>query len=83
VVYDQYGPVQATITVTGRRITNVSISAPMGDPRSADINSQAVPILQSETLQAQNANVNTVSGATETSDAYAQSLQAAVAQANL
>jgi len=38
----------------------------------------AEPLLQSQTLQAQNANINGVSGATFTSQAYVQSLQAAL-----
>jgi uncharacterized protein with FMN-binding domain len=50
---------------------------------SAAINSQAIPILKNETLQAQGANVNTVSGATYTSQAYIQSLQSATRQAGL
>jgi uncharacterized protein with FMN-binding domain len=83
VVDDRYGGVQATITVQGKRITAVSIAAPMNDPRSASINQQAVPLLQSETLQAQSANINLVSGATETSDAYLQSLQGALDQARI
>ncbi|HLJ66131.1 MAG TPA: FMN-binding protein [Chloroflexota bacterium] len=82
-VSDQYGAVQATITVAGKKITTVSITAPQNDPRSASINSQAVPMLVSETLQAQSANVNTISGATETSNAYAQSLQSALQQAGI
>lgn len=82
-VYDQYGAVQATITVSGKRITAVSITAPQNDPRSASINAQAVPLLRSETLQAQSAQVNLVSGATETSQAYIQSLQSAMSSAGL
>lgn len=81
VISERYGDVQASITVVGGRITDVTVSAPMDDPRSANINTQADPLLRSETLSAQNANVNTVSGATFTSQAYQQSLQAAVAQA--
>lgn len=83
VVYDQYGAVEATITVTGRKITTVSISAPMNDPRSAGINQQAVPLLQSETLTAQSAAINGVSGATETTQSYVQSLQSALDRAHL
>ncbi|HZU12534.1 MAG TPA: FMN-binding protein [Chloroflexota bacterium] len=82
-VADRYGAVQATITVKGKKITGVSISAPEGDPRSASINQQAVPMLQSETLQAQSATINVISGATETSDAYIQSLQGALKNARL
>lgn len=77
VVYDDFGAVQATITVANKKIVDVTATTP-SDGVSTDINSQAVPILRSETLTSQTANVNTVSGATETSSAYAQSLQAAI-----
>lgn len=80
-VNDPFGGVQATISIAGQKITNVVISAPMDNPRSASINQQAIPFLRSETLQVQSAQVNTVSGATYTSQAYAQSLQAALNQA--
>lgn len=81
VVNGPFGAVQATITLSGKKITNVAISAPQDNPRSAGINQQAVPYLQSETLQAQSAQINGVSGATITSQAYAQSLQGALTQA--
>jgi uncharacterized protein with FMN-binding domain len=83
VVYDQFGGVQATVTVRGKKIMAVQIAAPMNDPRSASINSQAVPLLRSETLQAQSAAINLVSGATLTSEAYQQSLQAALSRAGI
>jgi uncharacterized protein with FMN-binding domain len=81
VVNQPFGAVQASITVSGKKITNVVISAPQDNPRSASINQQAVPLLRTETLQTQSAQINTVSGATLTSDAYTQSLQAALDQA--
>jgi uncharacterized protein with FMN-binding domain len=81
VVSDPFGGVQAMVTVTGKKITDVAISAPQDNPRSASINQQAVPLLRSETLQAQSAQINTVSGATYTSQAYTQSLQAALDKA--
>src|SRR5947209_15050629 len=80
VIAYQFGTVQATVTVSGKKITDVSIAANGNEQRSQDINSQAAPYLRSETLQAQSANVNIVSGATLTSQAYAQSLQAALQQ---
>ena len=80
---NQYGTVQATLVVTGNKITNVIISAPRDNPRSASINSYAVPTLVSETLQAQSAQVNAVSGATYTSESYIGSLQSALAAAHL
>ena len=82
-VSEQFGVVQAAITVSGKKITDVTISAPMDDGHSAAVNSQAIPILTSETLQAQSANINEVSGATVTSAAYIQSLQAALKSAGL
>lgn len=45
------------------------------------INNQAMPMLRSEAIQAQSANVDTVSGATMTSEAFIQSLQSALDQA--
>lgn len=80
-VKQPYGAVQAAVTIKSGKIATVSISAPQDNSRSASINSQAVPLLRQETLQAQNANVNAISGATFTSQAYVQSLQGALAQA--
>jgi uncharacterized protein with FMN-binding domain len=80
---NQFGTVQATLVVTGNKITDVIITAPQDNGRSAYINSQAIPILRSETLQAQSANINMVSGATYTSESYLGSLQAALAAAHL
>lgn len=80
---NRYGTVQATLMVTGNKITNVIIAAPRDNARSAYINSYAVPILVSETLQARSANIDAVSGATYTSESYISSLQAALAAAHL
>jgi uncharacterized protein with FMN-binding domain len=78
----RYGDIQVRITVAGGRITNISIpeeSSP--DGRSQSINDQATPILTSEALAAQGLNFDVVSGATFTSDAFAQALQSALAKA--
>jgi uncharacterized protein with FMN-binding domain len=56
---------------------------PTDRPRSAEINAQAGPLLRQEVLQAQSAKINVVSGATYTSEAFAQSLQVAIQRANL
>ena len=79
----QWGPVQVTITVTGKRLTDVQATAPTERERSAFINQQALPLLRQEALQAQSATINEISGATLTSDAYAASLQAALQQAGI
>ena len=75
----QYGPVQVQITLTNGRIVRAdAIDYPQGSSRDQAINSQAIPQLDQETLQAQSAQIDTVSGATYTSDGYRQSLQSAL-----
>jgi uncharacterized protein with FMN-binding domain len=74
-----YGTLELKVTVTGSKITAVQPAIDDAfDPRSAQINSYAEPLLQSQTLAAQSANIDGVSGATFTSQAYVQSLQAAL-----
>jgi uncharacterized protein with FMN-binding domain len=88
---DRWGSLQVTIvvrkttTVTGtkkkvsRRVTAVSVPTyPNHTDRSVYINQNALPILKSEALSAQSAKINMVSGATDTSYAFEQSLQAAI-----
>jgi len=76
--------VQVTVTVTDGKITDVAVPVyPSGNGKDQEINAYALPILRQETLSAQNANVDTVSGATVTSDGYLQSLQSALDAANL
>lgn len=83
-VQTQYGTVQVRVTVQGTRIINVSfLQLTSQDGRSADINSQAAPLLVQETLSAQSSNIDTISGATYTSEGYLQSLQNALDQAGL
>lgn len=79
----QWGPVQVTIVVKGKKITDVQASAPTERARSAFINEQAIPMLKQEVLQAQSANIDLISGATMTSEAYDMSLQAALKKAHL
>ena len=84
VAQTRWGPVQVTITVNNGKITNVSVPIyPNGNGRDQEINANALPILQQETVSAQSAHINTVSGATVTSDGYVQSLQAALDAAHL
>ncbi|HEX6506993.1 MAG TPA: ferric reductase-like transmembrane domain-containing protein [Chloroflexota bacterium] len=82
-VQTQYGPVQVTITASGKKITSVAVAISPQDPRSQSIETGAIPMLKQETLQAQSANINTVSGATVVSDAYIQSLQSALSRAGI
>ncbi|MEU0535810.1 FMN-binding protein [Amycolatopsis tolypomycina] len=79
----RYGPVQVRITIAGGRITAAdAIDYPQESGRDVRINSAAVPELNQETLQAQSAQIDTVSGATYTSEGYQQSLQSAIDQAH-
>jgi uncharacterized protein with FMN-binding domain len=78
----QHGPVQVSIVVKTKKIVNVKASiSPNEDGRSPFLQSRAVPLLKQEVLTAQSAKINEVSGATETSDAYIQSLQSAIKKA--
>lgn len=79
----RWGPVRATIKVKGKKIASVSIATSPENERSQFIDDQAVPDLRTETLQAQSAQIDEVSGATMTSDAYIESLQAAIKKAHL
>ncbi len=75
----RYGPVQVRITVAGGRITDAqAVEYPQESGRDVRINSAAVPALNEEALQAQSAQIDTVSGATYTSEGYQQSLQSAI-----
>lgn len=68
------GPVQVQVTFAGDRITAVKMLQQPNHPQTT----AAVPQLVAETLEAQSADVDTVSGATITSDGYKESLQAAI-----
>ena len=78
----QHGPMQVQLVLTGERITKVNVLQRTDDGQeSIQINSFAIPKLTSETLTAQSARIDAVSGATYTSQGYIQSLQSALDQA--
>ncbi len=80
----RYGIVQVQVTVAGKKITNVAfVQLTAFDDRSQRINSDAAPILLQETLSAQSAQIDSVSGASYTSQGYDQSLQSALDQAGI
>jgi uncharacterized protein with FMN-binding domain len=79
-----YGPVQVQITVKSRKITAVNvIQYPNGTSRDAQINAFAIPELTQETLTANSATIDMVSGATYTSNGYISSLQSALDKAGI
>ncbi|GEB44890.1 uncharacterized protein with FMN-binding domain [Microbacterium sp. AG157] len=78
----RFGPVQVQITVSGGAITDVQVPQyPSESGRDQQINSRALPVLVKETVQAQSAEVDMVSGATYTSTGYRTSLQSALDRA--
>jgi uncharacterized protein with FMN-binding domain len=80
----RWGPVQVSITVTDGKITAVDVPQyPTGNGKDRQINASALPILTKETISAQSADIDMVSGATVTSEGYVQSLQSALDQAGL
>jgi uncharacterized protein with FMN-binding domain len=82
-VSTRYGDVEVQVTIASGKITQVvAVTLPSGG-RSGQISSSAAPRLASEALSAQSATIDVVSGATYTSEAYAQSLQAALDQAGI
>jgi uncharacterized protein with FMN-binding domain len=79
-----YGNVQVKAVISGGKIADVQfLQYPNTHSTSVYINSQAMPYLRQEAIQAQSANVDIVSGATDTSMAFQQSLAAALAQAKI
>jgi uncharacterized protein with FMN-binding domain len=82
-VQTRFGTVQVQVTIQNGKITEVTpLQLTDAERKSAQISSRAAPVLRSEVLQAQSANVQTIGGATVTSDAYLTSLQAALDAAN-
>ncbi|GAA2513189.1 FMN-binding protein [Pilimelia columellifera] len=81
-VTNPYGSVRVTITVADGEITRASAAYP-NEGQSAAINGPAVPQLNESAVKAQDADIDSVSGATYTSDSYRKSLQAAIDRAGL
>ncbi|MFF2510023.1 FMN-binding protein [Streptomyces sp. NPDC058086] len=83
-VQTRWGPVQVRVTLKNGKITDVTaVSYPTDNPRDQEINSYAIPQLRREALAAQSAQIDSVSGASYTSDGYKQSLQSALDSAGL
>lgn len=81
---NRYGDVQVQVTVRGNKLVDVeAVQLPTDRPRSAEISSEAGPILRQEALQAGSAQIDIVSGATFTSESYASSLQSALDKAGV
>jgi len=72
------------VVITNGKITDVqALQLPSDRERSAYISQVAGPMLRSEVLQSQSANIDIISGATYTSQSYAQSVESALQQAHM
>lgn len=77
-----YGTIQVKTTITNGQLSDVEfLQYPNDQQESIEVNDAAMPILKQEAIQAQNANVDIVSGATQTSQAFKESLASALSQA--
>jgi uncharacterized protein with FMN-binding domain len=82
-VDNPYGPVQVEVTVQGQKLVDAqALQLPTDRRTSRQISQYVEPILRDEALRAQSANIDIISGATFTSEAYARSLQAALDSAH-
>ncbi|GAA0470205.1 FMN-binding protein [Paractinoplanes deccanensis] len=83
-VQTQWGPLQVRITVADGKITDIAApTSPADNPADAGVTAGALPQLREQVLAAQSASIDGVSGATFTSEAYKQSLQAALDAAKI
>jgi uncharacterized protein with FMN-binding domain len=80
-----FGVLSVSVTVDGTKITKVSIASLQdgGNYRSQSIDQQSIPMLEQEAMQAQSANIQSISGASYTSAGFAQSLQSALKKLGL
>lgn len=80
-----YGILSVSVTASGKKITKVGIASlnDGGNFRSQSIDQQSIPLLEQQAVQAQNANIQGVSGASYTSAGFEQSLQSALGKLGL
>lgn len=77
-----YGNIQVAVQISGGKLTDVTfLQYPNDRSHSIEVNTYAMPILKQEAIQAQSSNVDSVSGATDTSAAFVLSLHTALKQA--
>ena len=79
-----FGDVIVRVVISNGHITDVqAVKLPTDRAYSAYVSQVAGPLLRTEALQAQSANIDIISGATYTSQSYAQSLESALQQAHM
>ena len=82
VIMTGYGPTQVQVTLNAGKIVKVTVLQHTNDGVDSQmIDGRALPLLNNETLTAQSAKINAVSGASYTSAGYIKSLQSALDKA--
>lgn len=82
VVDAYYGNIQVAVTIADNKIADITfLEYPSDNSTSQLVNNQAMPILKSEAIESQKAAVDNVSGASQTSAAFSESLASALRQA--
>lgn len=82
-VSTRFGSVQVSVKFNGSTIEDITaLKLTDADRKSVSISNRAAPLLKASVLKSQSANVDTISGATYTSDAYLKSLQSAIDKHN-
>ncbi len=77
-----YGPMQVKVTISGGKITDIqNLQFPNSPGHTTEVSASSLPKLKTEAIQIQNANVSNISGATQTTDGYRQTLESALVQA--
>lgn len=78
-----YGDIQVKVIITGGKITDIQmLKTPTGGGHTAQLVASSFPILQSEAIAAQSSQVDIVSGATQNSEGFSQSLASALSKAS-
>ncbi|HEY6793816.1 MAG TPA: FMN-binding protein [Kineosporiaceae bacterium] len=82
-VATRWGPVQVRVVIRSGKITQAqAVEYPTGNHRDQQINSWAIPQLEDATVRANSAQIDSVGGATVTSQGYIASLQSALDKAH-
>jgi uncharacterized protein with FMN-binding domain len=80
---NEYGTMQVAAVLRDGKLTDIKVLQETDGGRSHQIDAAAIPVLKSEALSKHSANIHVVSGATFTSEGYAQSLQSALDKAGI
>lgn len=82
VVQTNWGPIEIQITVAGGKINDVvALQYPTSRSRSLQISRYSLPIFEEQVISRQTANIDSVSGATQTARGFRQAVQTAMQRA--